>query len=275
MFNLMFFTSLSLLFDYLFCDSLIFSFQKYLPSFPNNDNAEKVNTLRKIFTGANFCFGNPLHKFFVQLNGERFDAETERLRLLRKQVQAKQQKLDQQRSLHLSLKSFLVAKKQQPQLAPRVSPGEILPRIHRLAALVKPTEAEQRTKIRYFEELGKIRNAVGEHGHSDDEVYTGTFNILNGEQKEINFLFLEGPVAGLSKKHKKQISSAESSLQQEMPVISSSFSDLKFAQTAGNPLDFNEKYYKRVISNYRKRKLKETVGLVIRFVKHLQRTLID
>jgi len=43
-----------------------------------------------------------------------------------------------------------------------------------------------------------------------------------------------------------------------MPVVLSSLSDLKFAHT-GNPLDFNEKYYKRVISNYRKRKLKEVI----------------
>jgi len=146
-----------------------------LPTFPINDNVEKVTTLRRIFTGADFSFGNPLHKFFTQLQGGRFDAQAERLAQLRKRVQAQESKLQQQRRLHLSLKSLLTSRKQQPRVAQVLSPNEILPRINRLALLVKPTEAEEKTKSRYFEELSRIRAAVGENGHSDDEIFPGLY----------------------------------------------------------------------------------------------------
>lgn len=153
-------------------------FQKYLPTFPNNDNGEKVITLRKIFTGADFSFGNPLHKFFTQLKSGRFDVQTERLRLLRNRVQSQESKLQQQRRLHLALKSLLASRKQHPKVAQLVAPSEILPRISRLAHVVKPTEAEERTRSRYFQELGRIRTSVGEYGHSDDELFPGINKIL-------------------------------------------------------------------------------------------------
>lgn len=40
---------------------------KYLPSFPQNEVLEKQETLRKLFGGQNFDFGNPLEQFHEKL----------------------------------------------------------------------------------------------------------------------------------------------------------------------------------------------------------------
>ncbi|CAB3372355.1 Hypothetical predicted protein [Cloeon dipterum] len=213
---------------------------KYLPNFEENSSAERVITLRRLFTGANFSFGNPLHKFFALLKDGNFTSKTERLKTLKKRVQAQECKLLQQRNMHATLRSLLSSKKHNPSLALVFPSSEVAPRLSRLALAAKPTPAEERTKRRYFNELNKIRCSIGEFGQSDDEIYT------------------EGPPVGPSKKHKKQFSSAEASLRQEMPVIMSSHGDLRpTCLETKNPLDFNEKYYKKVISNYRKRKRKE------------------
>ncbi|XP_059480757.1 nuclear factor related to kappa-B-binding protein isoform X2 [Neocloeon triangulifer] len=212
---------------------------KYLPTFAANDKAEKVTTLRNLFTGANFSFGNPLHRFFAQLKDGAFTPKTDKLRALRRRLQAQEGNLEQQRSLHASLRALLRARKRTPLLGGSISTSDLLLRLHRLTPIAKPTLAEQRTKRRYFDELGKVRRQLGEFGQSEDEIFPG-------------------PPVGPSKKHKKQLLAAQTCLKQEMPVIASSLSDLSSGcLQVGNSLDFNEKYYKKVISNYRKRKRKE------------------
>lgn len=41
--------------------------KKLLPSFPENDEKEKNETLKKLIDGENFKFGNPLRQFFNKL----------------------------------------------------------------------------------------------------------------------------------------------------------------------------------------------------------------
>lgn len=51
---------------------------KFLPSFPEKDKEEKELTVKKLFSGENIKFGNPVQQFHTKLKGGFFSPDIAR-----------------------------------------------------------------------------------------------------------------------------------------------------------------------------------------------------
>lgn len=65
-------------------------FQNFLPSFPENDAVEKEKSLRRLFNGENFKFGNPVNEFFKELKIGNFRPDIRSMRKLLRKAEYKE-----------------------------------------------------------------------------------------------------------------------------------------------------------------------------------------
>ncbi|XP_052281775.1 nuclear factor related to kappa-B-binding protein-like isoform X2 [Dreissena polymorpha] len=96
----------------------------FLPKFPENDNEEKRDTLRKLFNGENIKFGNPLQKFHRQLKDGSFSPDIAKYTLMIRKMKQKEYRDKQKRYYHSLLKEILLSRQRVFEQLTELGPDE-------------------------------------------------------------------------------------------------------------------------------------------------------
>lgn len=170
---------------------------KFLPTFPENDDDEKLKTLKQLFSGHNFKFGNPLFQFYKKLKDGYLAPDVSKVASLLKKAQYREYKYQQQHYYYRLLENVLISRKKLLDAASMLSPDNNI-KIENFAPKLRNKSIQERTKWRYFSQLQEVREECGElDTSSEDENYPGS-------------------PPKLTRKLKKQVQSLEASLSPDM-----------------------------------------------------------
>ncbi|XP_077985640.1 uncharacterized protein LOC144440211 [Glandiceps talaboti] len=144
-----------------------------LPSFPTNDSQEKDETLRRLFSGENFKFGNPMQQFFSLLKDGYLAPNVAKYSELCRKAKYKDYKHSQQRYYHKLLQDILISRQKLLDTAVRNGP-DTPAAVKRPQAVPYETTIEYRTSKQYYRVLQECRQECGElDTSSEDEAYPG------------------------------------------------------------------------------------------------------
>lgn len=213
-----------------------------LPNFPEDDESEKIETLKRMFGGENFKFGNQRNHLFKKLNEGLLSPSIAKLSKTLKKAAYKEYRLQNQQNVCKLLKQILHSRKLLLDAAQYSSPSSNIPKISDSSKDDKPNNGlEDRARWRYFSELQEIREECGElETSSEDENYPG-------------------PPPKLSRKHKKHLQFLESSLSPDMHRISSTTAPpTRIGHYSVSPrlaiLDLSEDSYRAMIQEHQRRR---------------------
>ncbi|XP_061406809.1 nuclear factor related to kappa-B-binding protein [Lethenteron reissneri] len=143
-----------------------------LPSFPAEEAENRHATLRALFSGENFRFGNPLESAQRMFQTGFFSPEVVHYRALCRKAQYKRYlRLQQQRTRGL-LREILLSRHELLQAAARHQPADSLKRKRRLerqAGREGAEAREERVRKRFRNILNEIREECGDPNPSSDE----------------------------------------------------------------------------------------------------------
>lgn len=220
--------------------------KKFLPSFSENDEHEKSNTIQKLFNGEVFKFSNPLSDFHDHLKAGHYRPDIAKMRYMIRKAERKEAKC-RYRKFREQLESEVVESRQTLLNVVSALPPGVEPRIEKVSTntptFISPTA--YRTKMRYFQELSAIRSKVDEFGFSSDENYP------------------EGPPTSISRKQKRHLNSIRNShnfngekfIMSTMSTKTSGFDLEKNITPNHNPFFITEDSYKQLLLNHKRRKL--------------------
>ncbi|XP_070551804.1 nuclear factor related to kappa-B-binding protein-like [Ptychodera flava] len=155
---------------------------KFLPTFQENDEEEKETTLRRLFQGDNFKFGNPLKQFFSLLKEGYLSPNVARYAELCRKAKFKEYKYFQQRYYHRLMQDILISRQKLLDAASGIGP-DTPPVVQRPKPQVEnESSVECRTSKQYYKVLQECRQECGDlDTSSEDEAFPG--NPL-GERKK-------------------------------------------------------------------------------------------
>lgn len=220
--------------------------KKFLPTFPENDEQEKNNTIQKLFSGEVFKFSNPLSEFHDHLKAGHYRPDIAKMRYMIRKAERKEAKC-RYRKFRERLESEVMESRQNLLNVVSALPPGVEPRVEKTStnapAYISPIA--YRTKMRYFQELSAIRSKVDESGFSSDENYP------------------EGPPTSISRKQKRHLNSIRNShnFNGEKFIVSTMATkpnglDLERNITPNhNPFFISEDSYKQLLLNHKRRKL--------------------
>ena len=224
---------------------------KFLPTFPENDEQEKSNTMQKLLGGEVFRFNNPLDNFHEHLKAGHFRPDIAKMRYMIRKAERKEAK-HRYRRLRKELEGEVLESRRNLLNLVRTLPPGVEPRVERsqvgVQSVVSPVV--YRTRRRYFQELASIRGKVDEAGFSSDENYP------------------DGPPTSLSRKQKRVLNGIRSSIlpgnERFVCTMASkpNFMDLERNITPNsNPFFVTDETYKYLLINHKRRKLEKQENL--------------
>uniref|UniRef100_T1III0 DEUBAD domain-containing protein n=1 Tax=Strigamia maritima TaxID=126957 RepID=T1III0_STRMM len=214
---------------------------KFLPAFPENDDAEKQITIRKLLNGENFSFGNPVVQFHKKLRDGEFSASMQEMTSIMRKAKLKDYRFQQQRYYFKLLQEVLISRKKLLEAAMKLPPDQAV-KMERLQPPALNNVIDQNTKKRYFRELEEVREEVCELlTSSEDENYP------------------DGSPPKLTKKQKKQMFHYEAALSPDMTRISSTMSPKHGCSNSFSTYEVNEEYYRDLLVRHKKRRYDKDV----------------
>ncbi|KAF0288418.1 Nuclear factor related to kappa-B-binding protein [Amphibalanus amphitrite] len=217
-----------------------------LPTFPGDDDGkEQEETLRRLFAGENFRFGNPLDQFFSLLHDGRLTDQIHSLRRLTAETRQRDAKVWQQNYMDNLLRELVTKRKQLLDAAVKTPPDApiTLPPAKKKC---RRAVLEQRARKRYFRELELVR---AEAGCPADE--------LSPDEN-----YPEGPPPVLSRKQQRHLTKLEATLGGEHVPVAATSSRLttrgphlvEHASPEDNPYQVAEARLGQLLKQHRKRR---------------------
>ncbi|WAQ99732.1 NFRKB-like protein [Mya arenaria] len=215
----------------------------FLPKFPENDNEEKRDTLRKLFNGENLKFGNPLQNFHRQLKDGSFSPDISKYTEMIRKMKQKEYREKQKRYYHNMLRDILLSR----QLT-ELGPDEPI-KFEYDPPKQKNSPIKHRAQKKYKRYLDEVRQECGlDESSSDDEL------------------------AGMSQKSKKQLFKTLNPVPSPEPVTPSVHSTYAAKTEYANgdidtpvsslkrprpisPVDISEEGYREMLTKYKRRQL--------------------
>nr|XP_032820255.1 nuclear factor related to kappa-B-binding protein [Petromyzon marinus] len=143
-----------------------------LPSFPAEEAENRHATLRALFSGENFWFGNPLESAQRMFQTGFFSPEVVHYRALCRKAQYKRYLRRQQQRTHGLLREILLSRHELLQAAARHQSADSLKRKRRLerqAGREGAEAREERVRKRFRNILNEVREECGDPNPSSDE----------------------------------------------------------------------------------------------------------
>uniref|UniRef100_A0A8C5PTU5 Nuclear factor related to kappa-B-binding protein n=1 Tax=Leptobrachium leishanense TaxID=445787 RepID=A0A8C5PTU5_9ANUR len=142
--------------------------KQFLPSCPNENGEQQEATVRALFRGDNFRFGNPLQTAQKLFRDGHFNPEVVKYRQLCLKSQHKRYVSSQQQYFHTLLKQILASRKELLDRAQKNGPDLIMQR-KPTSARSTPEEKERRTQRRYLKVLREVKAECGDSTLSSEE----------------------------------------------------------------------------------------------------------
>lgn len=220
--------------------------KKFLPSFPEDDEKEKAETVRQLFSEQNFKFGNPVKHVFNRLKDGFLAPDIAEISQALKKAAYREYKNQQQQYFYRLLKDVLISRKKLLDAAHTLPPDQ---RVNMQQFTAKPKDATlcERTRLRYFSVLQDVREEC---------------NALDTSSEDENYP--ESSPPKVTRKHKKQLQILEASLSPEMTRITSTT-----ALPPGHPggdhflnrcldmIEVSDERYREMLITHKQRRLNE------------------
>ncbi|XP_071495395.1 uncharacterized protein [Diadema antillarum] len=149
-----------------------------MPSFPDSDEEEKKETLRMLFDGDNFKFGNPLATFQERLRAGFMNPEIAELEQAHRKATYQDYRFTQQRRLHRLLKEVLISRQELLEAVMFTSPSAPIPVKRRLYRNDKAVDGVVNKKYKKMLASSKEDETLSES--SDEDEFAPE---MNGHQK--------------------------------------------------------------------------------------------
>lgn len=141
----------------------------FLPKFPERENEERRDTLRKLFNGENFKFGNPLQKFHYQLKDGSFSPDIAKYSSMIKRMKQQEYRNKQRRYYHNLLKEILLSRQRVFDQLTELPPDEPIKFEYDPPKKQKESPLKQRVQRKYKRYLNEVRKDCGTEEVSSDE----------------------------------------------------------------------------------------------------------
>ncbi|XP_035218985.1 nuclear factor related to kappa-B-binding protein-like [Stegodyphus dumicola] len=172
-----------------------------LPVFPDDDEKEKSDTLRKLVEGENFKFGSPFKHFFHKLKDGFLSSDVIKVTNALKRANYREYRNQQQQYSYHLFQDILVSRKKLIDASYTLPPDQAV-KMQQFTAKPKDATLSERTRLRYFSALQDLRDETGElETSSEDENYP------------------ESSPPKVPRKYKKQMQLHEAALSFEMTRI--------------------------------------------------------
>ncbi|XP_067662843.1 nuclear factor related to kappa-B-binding protein-like [Haliotis asinina] len=142
---------------------------KFLPKFPQKDTEEKEETVRRLFSGDEFKFGNPLTQFQSQLRDGFYSPDIARYTNLCKQYKYREYKFRQQRYYSALLKEVILTRQRVLEEVGQVPPEQPIKLKNTHAPPPKDKSLEHKVKKKYSRLLKEVREECEVDETSSDE----------------------------------------------------------------------------------------------------------
>ncbi|CAH2320452.1 nuclear factor related to kappa-B-binding isoform X1 [Pelobates cultripes] len=142
--------------------------KQFLPSCPDGNDEHQEETIKSLFRGDNFRFGNPLQIAQKLFRDGHFNPEVVKYRQLCIKSQYKRYVNSQQQYFHTLLKQILASRKVLLDLARKNGPDLVMKR-KPPSARTMPEEKERRAQRRYLKILREVQAECGDSTLSSEE----------------------------------------------------------------------------------------------------------
>ncbi|XP_060571214.1 nuclear factor related to kappa-B-binding protein-like, partial [Ruditapes philippinarum] len=127
----------------------------FLPKFPEKENEERRDTLRKLFNGDNFKFGNPLQKFQYHLKDGSYSPDIAKYTSMIRRMKHQEYRNKQKRYYHNLLKEILLSRQRVFDQLAELPPDEPIKFEYEPPKQVKENPIKLRVQRKYKRYFGK------------------------------------------------------------------------------------------------------------------------
>ncbi|CAL1539986.1 unnamed protein product [Lymnaea stagnalis] len=236
--------------------------ESLLPKFPNGDGEEKRETLRRLFTGENFKFGNPVEDLQKKLKEGYLHPEIARYRKQTRQFRHRDYKMRQQRHLSDLLKHLLLSRQGLFEHASTLAPGEPIKFQCRPPPKKKASAVEQIVKKKTIRILKEVREECGVPDTSSEEEDETTSPVQRSRRQLFKSL---GPIPS----PEPTLPSVVSTFASKPSMVNGDLGALNHLETTSpvqnqinhkrprpiSPIEVTEESYKLMLKLHKKKKL--------------------
>lgn len=133
----------------------------FLPRFPERENEERRDTLRKLFNGENFKFGNPLQKFHSQLKEGSYSPDIAKYSSMIRRIKHQEYRNKQRRYYHNLLQEILLSRQRVFDQLAELPPDEPIKFEYHPLRRQKETPLKRRVQRKYHRYLREVRKECG------------------------------------------------------------------------------------------------------------------
>ncbi|XP_019636721.1 PREDICTED: nuclear factor related to kappa-B-binding protein-like [Branchiostoma belcheri] len=169
---------------------------KFLPTFPENSAQHNEETLRSLFSGENFKFGNPLQSFQKQLKGGYLFPANARLKAKCQKAKFRDYKFRQQRYYQKLLKDVIISRERVLQSALQNGPDYRVPPPPHPDQQGRPCTdpVQQRASRTYHKILQEVKEECGvDDNTSSDEEGEAPQEASSLLSQQVSMLFGDSP----------------------------------------------------------------------------------
>ncbi|KAI8483287.1 hypothetical protein Bbelb_390280 [Branchiostoma belcheri] len=169
---------------------------KFLPTFPENSTQHNEETLRSLFSGENFKFGNPLQSFQKQLKGGYLFPANARLKAKCQKAKFRDYKFRQQRYYQKLLKDVIISRERVLQSALQNGPDYRVPPPPHPDQQGRPCTdpVQQRASRTYHKILQEVKEECGvDDDTSSDEEGEAPQEASSLLSQQVSMLFGDSP----------------------------------------------------------------------------------
>ncbi|XP_071841560.1 uncharacterized protein [Apostichopus japonicus] len=143
---------------------------KHLPTFTENNGEEQKETLRRLFEGENFRYGNPLEQFEQDLSMGRFGVDSVEKQRAWQRLQREECQLQNSHRLQTMLPEVLIKRQELLEVVQFTSPSEY---IKKPQQDLRKSKLDSQEKEKYEMLLEDLSKELGESMLSDEEMENG------------------------------------------------------------------------------------------------------
>ncbi|GAB1608858.1 nuclear factor related to kappa-B-binding protein-like [Argonauta hians] len=222
---------------------------KFLPTFPVDDQEQKQVTVKRLLSGENFKFGNPVKKFHMKLKGGTFTSEILKYPHLYRKFKFRDYKMRQQRYYTKLFKDVILSRQHVFEMVSRLPPDE-LPKFCYMPPPPADQSIEHVVNKRYCRILKEVQEECNAEDSSSEEEVEET-----ASQKSRKHLFHSVyPPSSPEPPASTVVATYASRTVANGEIVEDSNDHRKTVRRPLSPVEFSDEDYKAMLRDYKRRK---------------------
>ncbi|CAI9731518.1 Hypothetical predicted protein [Octopus vulgaris] len=222
---------------------------KFLPTFPVDDQEQKQITVKRLLSGENFKFGNPVKKFHMKLKGGTFTSEILKYPHLYRKFKFRDYKMRQQRYYTKLFKDVILSRQHVFEMVSRLPPDE-LPKF----CYTPPPPADQSIEHVVNKRYCRILKAVQEECNAEDSSSEEEVEDPNAQKSRKHLLQTLYPPSSPEPAASTVVATYSTRTVANGEIVEDSNGQRKTVRRPLSPIEFSDEDYKAMLRDYKRRK---------------------